>query len=170
MIRVSFILFIVVFLLYPYKECRKFIIYGGGGVIPTRPLSSYIFLPGGDQLKLYKIYKTHDFSSYSVLMGTSAGSSLMGEIMPYKDTYYKGLGLIKGLIIDQHFSQRKRLFRLLNILRENPSFIGIGIDEETGIIYEKGKITVFGRYNVHVCYKKRLTILFPGDTYVIPCL
>ena len=45
-----------------------------------------------------------------------------------------GLGLIDRVIIDQHFSQRHRLGRLLSIVAQNPFLLGVGIDENTGIV------------------------------------
>jgi cyanophycinase len=44
-----------------------------------------------------------------------------------------GLGLINGVIIDQHFDQRGRFGRLLCGIAENPDVIGLGIDEDTSI-------------------------------------
>jgi cyanophycinase len=42
-----------------------------------------------------------------------------------------GLGLTNRFIIDQHFTQRDRLGRLLTALTYNPFAIGIGLDEDT---------------------------------------
>ena len=48
-----------------------------------------------------------------------------------------GLGLIKDVIIDQHFAQRGRIGRLLAGIAQNPEVLGIGIDENTGIVVNK---------------------------------
>jgi cyanophycinase len=42
-----------------------------------------------------------------------------------------GLGLTNRFIIDQHFTQRDRLGRLLTALAYNPFAVGIGLDEDT---------------------------------------
>ena len=42
-----------------------------------------------------------------------------------------GLGLTNAVIIDQHFTQRNRLGRLLAASSYNPFLIGLGIDEDT---------------------------------------
>src|SRR5688572_32093765 len=42
-----------------------------------------------------------------------------------------GLGLLPGVIVDQHFEARNRLGRLLAIIAQNPSLLGIGVDEDT---------------------------------------
>jgi cyanophycinase len=43
------------------------------------------------------------------------------------------------LIIDQHFSERGRIRRLLGAVAQNPRMIGVGIDEDTAIVVEKNK-------------------------------
>lgn len=62
-----------------------------------------------------------------------------------------GLDIIKGIIIDQHFSQRGRIGRLLNAVTHNPGILGLGIDEDTAIIFNgepifrvvgKGSVTI----------------------------
>lgn len=50
-----------------------------------------------------------------------------------------GLGLIGGVIIDQHFMERGRVGRLIGAVAQNPKNLGIGIDEETAIVVERGK-------------------------------
>ena len=49
------------------------------------------------------------------------------------------LGLIGGVIIDQHFMERGRVGRLIGAVAQNPKNLGIGIDEETAIVVERGK-------------------------------
>lgn len=50
-----------------------------------------------------------------------------------------GLGLIGDVIIDQHFMERGRVGRLIGAVAQNPKNLGIGIDEETAIVVERGK-------------------------------
>jgi cyanophycinase-like exopeptidase len=62
-----------------------------------------------------------------------------------------GLGVITRLIIDQHFSQRKRLGRLLTAVALEPGKLGVGIDEDTAIVYYgSGEIEVIGSGQVFV--------------------
>ncbi|MFT5708175.1 MAG: cyanophycinase, partial [Oceanospirillaceae bacterium] len=74
--------------------------------------------------------------------GTSAGAAIMPAHMiaggatgslPNEDgvTFAPGMGLINKLILDQHFSQRNRLGRLLSAVSYNPFVSGLGIDEDT---------------------------------------
>jgi cyanophycinase len=50
-----------------------------------------------------------------------------------------GLGLIGGVIIDQHFAERGRVGRLVGAVAQNPKNIGVGIDEQTAIVLEGGR-------------------------------
>lgn len=61
-----------------------------------------------------------------------------------------GLGLIRSVIIDQHFAERGRMGRLLGAVAQNPRLLGIGIDEDTAIVVEKGEFTVLGSGAVYV--------------------
>lgn len=117
--------------------------------------ASLVFFTGGDQLKitsllggtpLYNTIKSK-FKSGCIFAGTSAGASVMSEIMivsgwdeesPKKGTLKMslGLGLIEGVVIDQHFDQRGRIGRLLTGIAQNPQILGIGIDEDTAIVIE----------------------------------
>jgi cyanophycinase len=121
--------------------------------------ASLIFFTGGDQLRitsilggttLYSCMK-RKYAQGCVFVGTSAGASVMSDTMivkgmddesPRKCTLKMapGLGLINGVIIDQHFAQRGRVGRLLVGVAENPEVLGIGIDEDTSIIVNKENV------------------------------
>jgi cyanophycinase len=49
-----------------------------------------------------------------------------------------GLGFLHRVVVDQHFSERHRLSRLLSIVSQNPYLQGIGIDEDTALVVERG--------------------------------
>ncbi|MFD1733547.1 cyanophycinase [Deinococcus malanensis] len=96
-----------------------------------------------------------------VVAGTSAGASMMCETMLVKgrseETYRvgelqmaPGLGLIRGVIIDQHFAERGRMGRLLGAVAQNPRVLGIGIDEDTAILVRGESFTVLGSGGVYV--------------------
>lgn len=114
--------------------------------------SKCIFMTGGDQLRITSIlggtgtYRELKmlYESGGIIMGTSAGASVMSSTMvvqgndnePARKCTLKmapGLGLLNGVIIDQHFDQRGRFGRLLCGVAENPDVLGIGIDEDTAI-------------------------------------
>ncbi|MBS3995294.1 MAG: cyanophycinase [Alkaliphilus sp.] len=112
-----------------------------------------IFFTGGDQLRISSILggtpiyeNLHEsLGKGKIIAGTSAGASMMSEIMvvegedkeaPSRCTIKMapGMGLLQGVIIDQHFNQRGRIGRLLSAIAQNPQCLGIGIDENTAII------------------------------------
>lgn len=94
--------------------------------------------------------------------GTSAGASIMSKTMMANNTTDKetgkmrpvisyGLGVWDSAIIDQHFSQRKRLPRLDHAVKVHPDLVGIGIDESTGVVYKgKNEFSVIGEGTVTV--------------------
>jgi cyanophycinase len=62
-----------------------------------------------------------------------------------------GLGLIQGVVIDQHFEQRNRYGRLLSLVAQSPSLLGLGIDEDTAaVIHDGSRLEVVGRGAVTV--------------------
>ena len=134
--------------------------------------ASAIFFTGGDQVKIAsKLGGTtmlaalrERFAAGALVAGTSAGASAMGEAMlvsrgpeetshKVEGAFYmtRGLGLIADLIIDQHFAQRARIERLIGAIAENPGVLGVGIDEDTGVIVEpNGRCHVLGAGAVYV--------------------
>ena len=125
-----------------------------------------IFMTGGDQMRLVsllggtklaekirKLVRETDV----VLAGTSAGAAAMSTSMivrgepsshPHKNAVRlsPGLGFLKNIIIDQHFSERGRISRLITAVSFNPYNLGIGIDENTAIILDgKGILEVYGQ-------------------------
>jgi cyanophycinase len=92
-----------------------------------------------------------------VVGGTSAGASVMSELMISEGSKYeavldRGLGLSSKLVIDQHFSERGRFPRLLGVLEENLGHIGLGIDEDTAVILCENRLRVMGDGWATVCF------------------
>jgi cyanophycinase len=124
-----------------------------------------IFMTGGDQKRLLAIIggTQIDEAMHSALKlhgacigGTSAGASAMSghmlaeghvELQPELGSVAlgAGLGLLHRVVIDQHFSERHRLARLLTLVAQNPYLHGIGIDENTALVVKRGSgIEVIG--------------------------
>lgn len=117
-----------------------------------------IFITGGDQKRLMALIGGTgiDHAMHCALRergacigGTSAGASAMSEhmlfdgsneLLPLKGSVHlgAGLGLVRRVIIDQHFSERQRLGRLLSAVAQNPYLLGAGIDENTALIVKPG--------------------------------
>ena len=128
-----------------------------------------VFFSGGDQLRITsqigdtpleeRVRKVYE--SGGVIAGTSAGASGMCETMLVKGSSKEsyrigdlqmapGLGLVRGVIIDQHFAERGRMGRLLGAVAQNPRMLGIGIDEDTAIVLKDNHFTVIGSGAVYV--------------------
>jgi cyanophycinase len=117
-----------------------------------------VFFTGGDQMKITSqigdtlIFRRLQeiYEEGGLIAGTSAGAAVMSETMLVtggdEDSHViggslrmaPGLGLIGDVIIDQHFMERGRLGRLLGAVAQNPKNLGIGIDEQTAIVVERG--------------------------------
>jgi cyanophycinase len=122
-----------------------------------------IFMTGGDQLRLMSLIGgtalgdaiRSQFTNGVHIGGTSAGASIMSRHMiafgrsgaiPSQRMVQMASGLgLTDFIIDQHFTQRNRLGRLLTAVALNPGLTGIGIDEDTALlIAADGSQTVLG--------------------------
>ena len=75
-----------------------------------------------------------------------------------------GLGMLPGVIVDQHFQQRNRLGRLLSLIAQNPSLLGLGVDEDTaGVVGPDGVMEVIGRGSDHGRRRLRVRDRRVGD-------
>lgn len=106
-----------------------------------------VWLGGGDQEKLMEAYANtlvhkllkEVYERGGVIGGTSAGAAVMSKVMIAEgDTVAKvgeGFGFLpEQVVIDQHFTERGRLVRLLGLLKEHPGLVGLGIDENTALV------------------------------------
>lgn len=128
-----------------------------------------IFMSGGDQSKLMDtLWDTPAYQSLHqsfhlhrcCIGGTSAGAAVMSRHMiaqgpsvlrPSKEAVDTdiGLGLLSQAVVDQHFSERRRLARLLSTLAMRPDLLGVGIDEDTALVIERGEaMEVIGKGTV----------------------
>jgi cyanophycinase len=170
-----------------------------------------IYLSGGDQSRFLEAISNRPDVKEAIawasvnggcVAGTSAGAALMSKVMitgdqksqeEYERTYAtinadnaiyaKGLGLIDGLIVDQHFLARSRHNRLLTALHDHPNNIGVGIDESTALWVNGAVCTVVGESQVLLFYPPekskiengkiglqgiRLDVLLPGEKILLP--
>jgi len=121
-----------------------------------------IWFGGGRQWNLVDSYldtETHRLMHTvlergGVIGGSSAGASIQGDYMPRGDPmgntqmmaegYERGLGFLKGVAIDQHFSQRNRFDDMTLLKRTFPQLLGIGIDEGTCLLVKQSQAEVIG--------------------------
>jgi len=134
-----------------------------------------LFVTGGDQLRLTSILGGTRF--YDLLLeklkdpkfmyaGTSAGAAVASENMIFQgsssDALLKGeirttsgFGLVSDIVFDTHFIQRGRIGRLFQIVVSNPNILGVGLEENTGLLIQGSKMEAIG---------PGMTILVDGRT------
>ena len=111
-----------------------------------------------------------------VVAGSSAGAALQSRVMITggrngRVSYGRGLSLWPGVVIDQHVIARNRQYRLRQAIARNPSLVGIGIDEDTGVLARGDSFRVYGRSKVIVVRSQgggiEETVLSSGDSYTL---
>ena len=134
--------------------------------------ANVLFFTGGNQMRLSAYLSGTDFLELTmrklkteasfVVAGTSAGACAMSNRMIFEGSgadamlideikVTGGLGLVRNLFIDTHFTERGRFGRLAQAVTRHPSCLGVGLAEGTGILIEEGrKIKVFGSGNVTI--------------------
>jgi len=117
-----------------------------------------VMFTGGNQMRLTSIfggtrllriiqnrYRNEEF----IVAGTSAGAMAMSSTMIYEGDATRahlkgevkittGLAFMDGVIFDSHFEKRGRFGRLSQAVGANPSCIGIGLGEDTGMLITEG--------------------------------
>lgn len=170
-----------------------------------------IYITGGDQSRFMDVVEgtvikaviQDAYRNGTVVAGTSAGAAVMCANMTtgnqLRDTTYTstfkviesnnleikpGLGLVTGVLLDQHFLIRSRHNRLITGVIDFPDHMGIGIDESTAVVVKRNKAEVIGNAQV-LTYSNpsgsrreqgiklgasglQLSIYLPGDTFDIP--
>lgn len=118
-----------------------------------------VMFSGGNQLRLSStfggtaflqtILQRFQHESEFVVAGTSAGAMAMSNTMIYEGNATRahlkgevkittGLGFMNDVIFDSHFEKRGRFGRLAQAVATNPSCIGIGLGEDTGMLITDG--------------------------------
>lgn len=117
-----------------------------------------VMFSGGNQMRLSAIFGGTNFleilhnryqNEEFVISGTSAGAMAMSNNMIYEGNasrahlkgevkIAKGLGFLDNVIIDSHFEKRGRFVRLAQAVAGNPSSLGIGLGEDTGMLITDG--------------------------------
>lgn len=126
-----------------------------------------------------------------IIAGSSAGATIQGSYLARGDTkantimagdHTEGLGFMKNVAIDQHILARNRQFDLFEIIDHHPQLLGIGLDENTGILVHYDRFKVVGQHYVAIIdgtrwsnerdtiyqlpkYSKEFYFLKSGDQY-----
>lgn len=118
-----------------------------------------VLFTGGDQFRLSTILggtpvietviRKYREEKDFIVAGTSAGAMVMSRLMIYQGDNNEallkgdvkissGFGILNNCIIDTHFVKRGRFGRLAQAIIMNPTFIGIGLGEDTALVIKKG--------------------------------
>jgi cyanophycinase len=118
-----------------------------------------VMFSGGNQLRLTTTFggtkfleivlQRYNDEETFLVAGTSAGAMAMSNTMIYEGNaakahlkgevkITKGLGFMDDVIFDSHFEKRGRFGRLAQAVSSNPSCIGIGLGEDTGVLISDG--------------------------------
>ena len=120
-----------------------------------------LYFGGGDQQLIADAYagtKLYDefialLDRGGVIMGTSAGATIMGSLMVGGDArddiskkyaFNPAFSFMTNTALDQHVLARNRQFDLIPVIEYYPGTLGIGMDESTAIIVEAGQFKVWG--------------------------
>ena len=136
-----------------------------------------LFFTGGDQLNvtslmggspLHNLLHERVEEGGFIIAGTSAGAAMMSNAMIVSGRsdnapqvggveIAPGMDLLRGTIIDTHFTQRGRHGRLLTAIAHYPGDLGIGIDERTALVINNGEFRVIGEGVVTIIDGSRMT-------------
>jgi cyanophycinase len=118
-----------------------------------------VMFSGGNQLRLASTFggtellqialERYNSEENFVVAGTSAGAMAMSNTMIYEGNatmahlkgevkITTGLGFMDDVIFDSHFEKRGRFGRLAQAIATNPSCVGIGLGEDTGMLITGG--------------------------------
>ena len=120
-----------------------------------------LLFSGGNQLRLSATFGGTEFLEIAlnryneeknfIVAGTSAGAMAMSNTMIYEGNattahlkgevkITTGLGFMDDVIFDSHFEKRGRFGRLAQAIASNPSAVGIGLGEDTGMLIKDGNL------------------------------
>ena len=117
------------------------------------------------------------YAAGGLVGGTSAGAAVMSKVMITGDekragnkegsweailadnvVHTRGFGFVRNVVVDQHFVTRRRHNRLISLVLENISLVGVGIEEATAVLVRPdGRYEVLGEGQVVVYDARRAT-------------
>ncbi len=140
-----------------------------------------MWIGGGAQLHLQRAYAGTRVETElrallargGVIGGYSAGAASLSRVMIRRGfpepIEGQGLGILEGVVIDQHFVAAGREPRLKRMVGRHPDLVGFGVDEDTAMIVHGGRFEVVGRSVVRWCEAgEACRTLEPGATGEFP--
>lgn len=121
-----------------------------------------VWITGGNQWRLAATYLGTQtqralfgvLERGGVIGGTSAGATIQGVFASFPGRgdkpYEPGFGFLRKVAIDQHLLARHRENDLVEVVRDHPEMLGIGIDESTAVIVQDDCMDVLGDSKVAI--------------------
>jgi cyanophycinase len=153
-------------------------------IAPLKKATGVYFI-GGRQWRIADAYLntlTHQafldvLARGGVIAGSSAGASIQGSLLWRGDTkgpqillgdHTQGLGFLKNSVVDQHVLKRNRQFDLIEVIKQTPELIGIGLDEATAVLVQRDSLEVIGKsyaliYDYNTITGKNKTVATEGE-------
>ena len=152
-----------------------------------------VFFGGGDQARIMDVLKDEGLLQAMrarhragvVFGGTSAGTAVMSARMITGEGDFTvldgdkvevrpGLGLLPGVIVDQHFLKRQRQNRLFGLVLKHPEERGVGIDEGAALLVHGRQAEVVGGSVMVVDARTEpgtllVTVVPPGGHFDLAC-
>ncbi|HEX8269984.1 MAG TPA: cyanophycinase [Flavobacterium sp.] len=150
------------------------------------------FFTGGDQIRLtsllggseiLKLIKHKLQKENFIYAGTSAGAAAASDSMVFQGILRnalkkgeirvaQGFGLVDDIVIDTHFMKRGRIGRLCQIVVTNPGLLGVGLEENTGLLIKGRNMEAIGFGSIilidgHTIKDSNLLEVGAGDTLSI---
>jgi cyanophycinase len=149
-----------------------------------------VFFSGGDQNRILDVLRDDALKDAlrrryraGVAFGaTSAGTACMSSLALTGEGDFTaidgdrvglraGLGLLPGVVLDQHFLARQRQNRLIAVVLKHPRLLGLGVDEDAALaVKDNRRAEVLGRGRVMTIEARgkgelRVFLLSAGDTF-----
>jgi cyanophycinase len=113
--------------------------------------SSTVFITGGSQERGVNSLRQSGLDDVlrdmhekgTIVAGTSAGASMLPEYMPSRAKIVEGIGLVDGVVVDQHFDERPWRKQRAEAAAAK-GFLVFALKEGSGIIYTQSGVEVFG--------------------------
>ena len=152
-----------------FMHTRDSLIVDSDEFVKPLKTATAVWLTGGRQWRTADAYlhtKVHKelknvLNRDGIIGGHSAGASIQGSYLARGgrdlEGNYKiisnpeiGFGFVTNTAFDQHHLERNRQYDMFDLLRIRPELLGVGIDEDTGILVQGNEFEVIGNKYVAI--------------------
>ncbi|TLP82191.1 cyanophycinase [Maribacter sp. ACAM166] len=152
-----------------FMHTRDTLVANSDAFVKPLKTATAVWLTGGRQWRTADAYvhtKTHTalknvLDRGGIIGGHSAGASIQGSYLARGgrglESNYKiisnpevGFGFVTNTAFDQHHLDRNRHYDMFDLLKIRPELLGVGIDEDTGILVQGNEFEVIGNKYVSI--------------------